>query len=71
MSKTNHRDGTKARQDFPSGYRLLKGSLKHESHLVSRRASSKFAKDVCEGTTDALNTPPVQNRHYGNPWHWD
>lgn len=71
MSKTNHRDGTKARQDFPSGYRFLKGSLKHESHIIRRRTTFKFIAGVHKGTTEALNAPPVQNRHYGNPWHWD
>lgn len=71
MSKINHRDGTKARQDFPSGYRFKKGALKNDSNTMSRRATAVFIAGVRTGHRDPFNTPINARRAYGNPWNWD
>jgi len=71
MSKTNHRDGTKAKQHMKPNYRLRKDCLKDEASNTRRVASRVFLDGVRTGQVDVLDIPNSKNRAYGNPWHWD
>lgn len=71
MSKTNHRDGTVAKQHMKPNYRLRKDCLKEEASTARRSVSRTFLNGVRTGNVDVLDVPSSKNRAYGDAWHWD
>lgn len=69
---TNHRDGSKARQDFRAGYRFINpGSFKHYTNRKRRFNENAVLNAVVRGVIDADSAVFASDIELENPWNWD
>jgi hypothetical protein len=69
---TNHRTGTKARQDFKSGYRFINvSSLKAETNRGRRTNERAVLSALIRGAVDADDAVFALDTEVSNPWNWD
>jgi hypothetical protein len=68
---TNHRDGTKARQDFRSGYKGPWTAFKRCSNRKTRCRESAVLSELVRGVVEADSAIFPINFELVNPWSWD